>query len=140
MIAPLNNTSSYSNSNLSKEVFHEINPDPETLLTSPHQTHKSSTTNTPQTSLPVTPVPKIYLPDPDENEIRRASLVFDTGVSSNANSRFLDLVQEYEDCRSLVEKLPSLQVEVQDGHFVYAPAHGEVILNLVDEHGDPFRV
>jgi hypothetical protein len=65
--------------------------------------------------------------------------LFDTGGSSNANPRFLDLVQKYEDFQSLVDKLPLLQVEVEDGHFVYAPAHEEVILNIIDEHSNPFK-
>jgi hypothetical protein len=70
-------------------------------------------------------------------EIEDPPWLFDTWYSSSANPRFLDLVQEYEYWHSLVETLPSLQVEVEDGHFVYDPAHREVLLNLIDDSGGP---
>jgi hypothetical protein len=40
----------------------------------------------------------------------------------------------------VVEKHPSAHVEVADGHLVYVPSRGEVLLNLTDADGDPFTV
>jgi hypothetical protein len=38
-----------------------------------------------------------------------------------------------------VEQFPSVRVEVTDGCLVEVPAHGEVLLNLTDTGGDPFK-
>ena len=106
--------------------------------------HQALATNTPHKALPATYRTKDVLPDPDENELGSAFLITnwlcDTGASAHMTPRFLDLVQEDENGNSLVEKQPSIHVEVADGHLVDVPARGEVLLKLTDTDGDPFTV
>jgi hypothetical protein len=56
--------------------------------------------------------------------------LYGTGVSAHTSTGFLDIIQEYEDFHSLVEKQPSAHIGILDGHIVHVPAHGEVMLNL----------
>jgi hypothetical protein len=59
---------------------------------------------------------------------------------THTTPRFLDLEQEYEDGYTIVEKHPSIHVEVADAILVDLPSHEEVLLYLTDTDGDPFTV
>jgi hypothetical protein len=87
---------------------------------------------------------KTALPYHGGNELGSASLIrnwlCDKGASVRMTTMCLDLEQEDEDGHSLVEKHPSVHVEIADGPLVDVPTFVDVILNLKDIDGGTFTV
>jgi hypothetical protein len=84
--------------------------------------------------LHATSITKKALPYPGENELRSASLIriwlYDKGASSHTTTIFLYLEQEDEDGHNLVEKHPSVHVDISDDPLVDVPTFVDFLLNL----------